>query len=56
MSTLWAAVIINNNATALLEDAVRTGNADYEPLGACQIIYNQARDQDTYGNYIVPVP
>lgn len=52
---IWAAVIVNNNATALLQDAVRTGNANYDPLGACQIIYNQARDQDTYGNYIMPV-
>ena len=52
---IWAAIIVNNNATALLQDAVRTGNANYDPLGACQIIYNQARDQDTYGNYIIPV-
>lgn len=52
---IWAAIIVNNNATALLEDAVRTGNANYDPLGACQIIYNQARDQETYGNYIIPV-
>jgi Protein of unknown function (DUF3533) len=25
------------------------------PVGACQIIYNQARDQDTYRNYIIPI-
>ena len=52
---IWAAIIVNNNATALLQDAVRTGNPNYDPLGACQIIYNQARDQDTYANYIIPV-
>lgn len=52
---LWAAIIVNNNATALLQDAVRTGNVDYDPLGACQMIYNDGRDQDTYYDYIIPV-
>jgi hypothetical protein len=50
----WAAVIINPNATALLEAAVREGNSSYDPLGACQIIYNSARDQTTSASYIVP--
>ncbi|KAJ4370761.1 hypothetical protein N0V83_005283 [Neocucurbitaria cava] len=50
----WAAVIINPNATALLEAAVKDGNASYDPLGACQIIYNSARDQTTSSSYIVP--
>ncbi|KAF2876218.1 hypothetical protein BDV95DRAFT_535626 [Massariosphaeria phaeospora] len=50
----WAAVIINPNATALLEAAVREGNASYDPLGACQIIYNSARDQTTTASYIIP--
>jgi hypothetical protein len=50
----WAAVIINPNATAMLETAVRQGNASYDPLGACQIIYNSARDQTTSSTYIVP--
>ncbi|KAF1845577.1 uncharacterized protein K460DRAFT_337932 [Cucurbitaria berberidis CBS 394.84] len=50
----WAAVIINPNATALLEAAVREGNASYDPLGACQIVYNSARDQTTSSSYIVP--
>ena len=50
----WAAVIINPNATAMLEAAVRQGNASYDPLGACQIIYNSARDQTTSSTYIVP--
>ena len=51
---LWAAVIVNANATALLMDAVETGNAKYDPLGAAQIIYNQARDQETYSGYVSP--
>ena len=50
----WAAVIVNPNATALLDTAVRQGNASYDPLGACQIIYNSARDQTTASSYIVP--
>lgn len=50
----WAAVVINPNATALLEAAVREGNASYDPLGACHIVYNSARDQTTSSSYIVP--
>ena len=51
----WAAVIINTNATALLQDAVTNGNASYDPIGAAQIIYVQARDSDTIGNHVAPV-
>jgi hypothetical protein len=50
----WAAVVVNPNATAMLEAAVRDGNASYDPLGACQITYNSARDQTTSSSYIVP--
>ena len=51
----WAAMLINANATALLRSAVETGNTSYSPLGACQIIYNQARDETVYSNYIIPM-
>lgn len=50
----WAAIIVNNNATALLQEAVRTGNSQYDPLGAAQIIYVEARDETTIGTYILP--
>ena len=50
----WAAVIINANATTNLQQAVQTGNSQYDPLGAGQIIYVQARDQDTCNSYILP--
>ncbi|KAH8731524.1 hypothetical protein GQ44DRAFT_604878 [Phaeosphaeriaceae sp. PMI808] len=50
----WAAVVINPNATALIESAVREGNSSYDPLGACQITYNSARDQSTSSSYIIP--
>ncbi|MCJ1304249.1 hypothetical protein MMC08_007061 [Hypocenomyce scalaris] len=50
----WAAIVINANATALLQQAVDTGNASYDPLGACQVIWVEARDQDTYYDYVLP--
>lgn len=50
----WAAVIINANATTLLQDAVNNGNASYDPLGAAQIVYVQARDETTHSQYITP--
>lgn len=50
----WAAVIVNNNATALLQAAVANGNASFDPLGVAQVVYVQARDETTYGNYITP--
>ena len=50
----WAAIIINSNATALLQQAVQQGNVSYDPLGACQQIWVEARDQDTYYDYILP--
>ena len=50
----WGAVIINSNATALLNAAVTQGNASYDPSGACQIILNSARDQTVSSTYILP--
>lgn len=50
----WAAIVINANATALLQQAVETGDASYDPLGACQVIYVEARDQEVYSSYIMP--
>ena len=50
----WAAIIVNNNATALLQRAVSEGNRTYDPLGAMQVVYVQARDEASYANYITP--
>ena len=50
----WAAIVINANATALLQQAVQQGNASYDPMGACQTIWVEARDQDTIYSYILP--
>jgi hypothetical protein len=50
----WAAIIINANATSLLQDAVQNGNASYDPMGAAQVVYVQARDQSTHYEYVTP--
>ena len=49
-----AAIIVNANATALLQQAVEQGNTTYDPKGAAQIIYVSARDQNTIPTYVVP--
>lgn len=45
---VWAALIVNANATALLRRAVET-------VTIRTIVYNQAQDKTTYGNYIIPM-
>lgn len=50
----WAAIVINPNATALLQEAVATGNASYSPTGSVQIIIQTARDSTTVSSYILP--
>lgn len=50
----WAAIIINPNATALLNEATQNGNTSYDPMGAAQIVFVQARDQQTISSYILP--
>lgn len=50
----WAAIIVNPNATALLYDAVQNGNTDYDPLGACQLVYVQARQDTNWASYLAP--
>jgi Protein of unknown function (DUF3533) len=50
----WAAIIINANATALLQDAVNNGNSSYDPMGVAQVVYVEARDENTLDNYVVP--
>jgi hypothetical protein len=52
---IWAALVVNANATALLRRAVETGDRSYDPTGAAQFIYNEARDETTYSNYIAPM-
>lgn len=51
----WAAIIINPNASALLYQAVATGNSSYDPLGACQLVYQDSRDDTNWFDFIFPI-
>ncbi|KAJ5564042.1 hypothetical protein N7513_000284 [Penicillium frequentans] len=51
---VYAAVIINANATTTLQAAVTSGNKSYNPLDIAQVVYNSARDENTYFYYIIP--
>jgi len=51
----WAAIIINPNASALLYDAVATGNTSYDPLGACQLVYQDSRDDTNWFDFMLPI-
>ncbi|KAL5118132.1 hypothetical protein ACEQ8H_003967 [Pleosporales sp. CAS-2024a] len=51
----WAAIIINPNASALLYQAINTGNASYDPLGACQLVYQDSRDDTNWYDFLLPV-
>lgn len=50
----WAAIIVNPNATSLLQAAVETGNASYDPTGAVQVVIQTARDATTFQSDIAP--
>ncbi|QIW99354.1 hypothetical protein AMS68_004872 [Peltaster fructicola] len=50
----WAAIIINANATSLLQSAVQNGNVSYDPLGACQLVYTDSRDDTNWYDFISP--
>jgi hypothetical protein len=51
----WAAIVINPNASALLYQAVATGNASYDPLGACQLVYQDSRDDTNWYDFMLPL-
>lgn len=51
----WAAIIVNANATAMLTSAVQTGNVSYDPLGACQLVYMDSRDDTNWYDYMGPM-
>ncbi|KAF2492022.1 hypothetical protein BU16DRAFT_101420 [Lophium mytilinum] len=50
----WAAIIINPNATAMLYSAIATGNASYDPMGACQLVYQDSRDDTNWYDFLLP--
>jgi hypothetical protein len=39
----------------MLYQAVATGNTSYEPLGACQLVYQDARDDTNWYDFIFPI-
>lgn len=51
----WAAIIINSNATSLLYSAIENGNSSYEPIGACQMVYMDSRDDTNWYDFIYPM-
>lgn len=51
----WAAIIINPNASALLYEAIATGNTSYEPLGACQLVFQDSRDDTNWYDFMLPI-
>ena len=51
----WAAIIINPNATAMLYSAVQNGNVSYDPLGACQLVYSDSRDDTNWYDFMAPI-
>lgn len=51
---VWAAIIVNPNATSMLRSAIATGNSTYEPMGACQLVYIAARDKTNWYDFILP--
>lgn len=50
----YSAIVIQPNASTLLREALTSGSASYDPRGACETIYVEARDQTAIGTYIVP--
>jgi hypothetical protein len=51
----WAAIIINANVSALLHSAIETGNSSYEPIGACQLIHQDSRDDTNWYDFMLPI-
>lgn len=51
----WAAVIINPNATSMLYSAIANGNASYDPMGACQLVYQDSRDETNWFDFMLPL-
>jgi hypothetical protein len=50
----WAAIIVNPNATAMLYSAIQNGNTSYDPMGAMQLVYQDARDDTNWYDFLQP--
>lgn len=51
----WGAMVIREGATAALATARQLGDASYNPADAIQFYYSQARNEQAFGSYIVPM-
>ena len=51
----WAAIIINANASSMLLSAIRNGNTSYDPMGACQLVFIDSRDDTNWYDFIYPL-
>ena len=51
----WAAIIVNPNATTMLHSAIHNGNTSYDPMGACQLVYIDSRDDTNWFDFISPL-
>ncbi|KAG8950619.1 hypothetical protein FRC04_007243 [Tulasnella sp. 424] len=51
---VWAAVVVNSDATSLLTSARSSGNSSYDPRTALTFFYNQGRNEIAANSFIVP--
>ncbi|CAZ85833.1 unnamed protein product [Tuber melanosporum] len=50
----WAAISITSNATARLENALRSGDEGFDPDSLAEIVFVEAREESVTRNYLVP--
>jgi hypothetical protein len=51
----WAAVVIPRQTTSNLLQARQNGNTAWQPQDTVLYVYNQARNENAAGSYIVPI-
>ncbi|KAG8950622.1 hypothetical protein FRC04_007246 [Tulasnella sp. 424] len=51
---VWAAVVVNSDATSLLTSARSSANSSYDPRTAITFYYNQGRNEIAANSFIVP--
>lgn len=51
---VWAAVVVNPDATSILTSSRTSGNSSYDPRTAVTFYYNQGRNEIAANSFIVP--
>jgi hypothetical protein len=51
----WAAIVVQSGATANLQLARSIGNSSYNGSSAIHVYYNQARQENAVGSYLLPL-